>query len=171
MTSRTKLPYRETSDCFLLYKGKLVSRVATNDKSKTSYLLFPGGGIDEGETPITGAKRECVEEVGAKLKSLKLVYTVCWDWFPEWADTPKRKERYKQFRGEKVHLLIGEVDKFNKPTSDEGDAWSGKKLISLSTAIKIMNDNMCNEHANIKSYKTAQFIILNTILNMMKINK
>lgn len=30
MTSRQNLPYRETSDCFLLYKGKLVAKVNIN---------------------------------------------------------------------------------------------------------------------------------------------
>jgi hypothetical protein len=163
--SRKNLPYRETSDCFLLYKGKLVARIATNSKTKTNYLSLPGGGIDDGETPIMGAKRECIEEVGAKLKSLKIACTVCWDWFPEWADTPKRKDRYKQFRGEKIHIMVGEVDKFVKPTSDEGDAWSGKKLMSLSNAIKIMESN--KDHENMYPYRIAQL----TVLNMMKINK
>ena len=41
-----------------------------------------------------------MEEVGAKLNSLK---TVDWDWFPEWVDTPKIQERYKQFRGEFIN--------------------------------------------------------------------
>lgn len=166
MSRRTKLPYRETSDCFLLFKDKLVARVSINSKTKAQYISFPGGGIDENEKLIAGATRECMEEVGAKLKknSLKLIHIVCWDWFEEWADTPKRKERYKQFRGEKVHLLIREVDKFVKPMSDEGDEWIGKKTISLSKAIKVMNDTMCYEHANILPYKTAQL----TILNMMK---
>ena len=84
--------------------------------------------------------------------------------FSEWADTPKRKDRYKdlvaeykigfvyfiyairQFRGEKIHIMVGEVDKFRlcrvKPTSDEGNAWSGKKLMSLLNPIKVMNENM-----------------------------
>lgn len=165
MSSRKNLPYRETSDCFLLYKGKLVARVNTNNITKNKYISLPGGGIDKGETPIQGAKRECIEEVGAKLKSLKIACTVCWDWFPEWADTPKRKERYKKFRGEKIHIMVGEVDSFVKSTSNEGDAWSGKKLMSLSNAIKIMENN--NDHENMYPYKIAQ----RTVLNMMKINK
>ena len=165
--SRSKLPYRETSDCFLMYKGKLVARVATNDKTKTTYLSLPGGGIDEGETPLQGAKRECIEEVGAKLKSLKNIITVCWDWFPEWADTPKRKDRYKQFRGEKIHIMVGEVEKFVKPTSDEGDAWSGKKLMSLSSASKIMDSSFEVDHANMYPYRISQ----NSIINMLKMMK
>ena len=32
--SRKNLPYRETSDCFILYKGKLVARVSINSKTK-----------------------------------------------------------------------------------------------------------------------------------------
>ena len=163
--SRKNLPYRETSDCFILYKGKLVARVSTNSKTKKKYITFPGGGIDKGETPIQGAKRECIEEVGAKLKYLKNVSTVCWDWFPEWADTPKRKDRYKQFRGEKIHLMIGEVDKFIKPTSDEGNSWSGKKLMTISNAIKVMEST--DDHENMYPYRIAQL----TVLNMMKNKK
>lgn len=165
MKSRMNLPYRETSDCFLLYKGKLVARSATNSNTNKKYLSIPGGGIDKGETPLQGAKRECIEEVGAKLKSLNIACTVCWDWFPEWADTPKRKDRYKKFRGEKIHIMVGEVDNFVKPTSDEGDAWKGKKLMSLATAIKIMNNG--SDHTNMYPYRIAQL----TVLNMMKINK
>jgi len=165
MSSRKNLPYRETSDCFLLYKGKLVARVSTNYNTNNKYLSFPGGGIDKGETPIKGATRECLEEIGAKLKSLKIACTVCWDWFPEWPDTPKRKERYKKFRGEKIHIMVGEVDSFVKPTSNEGDAWSGKKLMSLSKAIKMTENN--NDHENMYPYRIAQL----TVLNMMKINK
>jgi hypothetical protein len=164
MLNRKKLPYRETSDCFLLYKGKLVSRIVKNIKTGNSYLSLPGGGIDEGETPIKGATRECLEEVGAKLKSLKLAVTVCWDWFPEWADTPKRQERYKQFRGEKIHLLIGHVEKFIKPTSTEGDAWSGKKLMTIRSAIKQIELGLNSDHENIYPYKIAQLTLLNTLL-------
>jgi 8-oxo-dGTP pyrophosphatase MutT (NUDIX family) len=165
-SSRSHLPYRETSDCFLLYKGKLIARTVKNLKNGTSFLSLPGGGIDKGETPIKGATRECLEEVGAKLKSLKLVVTVCWDWFPEWADTPKRQERYAQFRGEKIHLLVGHVDKFVKPTSTEGDQWGGKILMPIPSAIKQLENSMKSEHANIYQYKIAQL----TILKMLVLN-
>ena len=97
--ARQALPYRESSDCFILYRGKLIARAAVNENTQRPFIQAPGGGIDPGETPLQGARRECLEEVGAKLKSLQLVITVCWDWYPEWADTPKRKQRYAQFRG------------------------------------------------------------------------
>jgi 8-oxo-dGTP pyrophosphatase MutT (NUDIX family) len=165
MSNRKNLPYRETSDCFLLYRGKLVARTSVNSNTNKKFLSLPGGGIDDGETPLQGAKRECIEEVGAKLKSLKVACTVCWDWYPERADTPKRKDRYKKFRGEKIHIMVGEVDKFVKPTSDEGDDWKGKKLMSLSSAIKIMNEGQ--DHENMYPYRIAQI----TVLNMLKLFK
>jgi 8-oxo-dGTP pyrophosphatase MutT (NUDIX family) len=167
MSNRKHLPYRETSDCFLLVgKGKkdIVARTVKNLKVGNSFISLPGGGIDEGEGIIKGAKRECLEEVGAKLKSLKLVITVCWDWFPEWADTPKRKERYSQFRGEKIHLLIGEVDKFVPPTSTEGDDWKGKKTMSIASVIKHIESSMKTDHENMYPYKIAQL----TLLKMQK---
>jgi len=164
MSSRKNLPYRETSDCFLLYKGKLVARIVKNLTVGNSFLSLPGGGIDPGESPIKGATRECLEEVGAKLKKLKLVVTVCWDWFPEWADTPKRQERYKQFRGEKIHLLVGHVDQFIKPTSTEGDEWAGKKIMTIKAAIKQIESTMKTDHENIYPYKMAQLTILNMLL-------
>jgi len=165
--ARAHLPYRETSDCFLLYKNKLVARVMKNNNDGSTYISLPGGGIDENEMPINGAKRECLEEVGAKLNSLKNIITVCWDWYPEWADTPKRIARYKQFRGEKIHIFIGTVNKFILPTSDEGDEWSGKKLISLLMASKILTTGMADCHPNIYPYRIAQL----SVVNMLKDHK
>jgi hypothetical protein len=166
MSSRKNLPYREKCDCFLMYKGKLVSRIVTNNNTNFKYVSFPGGGVDKGETPIQAAKRECIEEVGAKLKSLKLICTVCWDWNPEWPDTPTRKERYKQFRGEKINIIVGEVEKFIKPTSEEGDAWSGKILMNISNVLKIMD--IGTDHENMYPYRIAQRSVLNMLKLMQK---
>ena len=167
--SRQNLPYRETSDCFLTYNGKLVARVQINQKNNNTFMSFPGGGIDKGESAIKGAKRECMEEVGAKLKSLKHIITVDWDWFPEWADTPKRQDRYKQFRGEKVHLLVGEVKEFVKPTSNEGDDWAGKKLMTIPSVIKIIETNMKNSHENMYPFLIINYIAQKTVLKYAQI--
>ncbi|MFA9458523.1 NUDIX domain-containing protein [Halalkalibacter sp. AB-rgal2] len=32
------------------------------------YYVFPGGGIENGETPVDGAKREALEELGVEVK-------------------------------------------------------------------------------------------------------
>jgi 8-oxo-dGTP diphosphatase len=147
--SRGSLPFRPTSDCFLTYKGKLVA------KDMGHYIAFPGGGVDPGESPKAAAKREVMEEVGAVLKGdLKPMGDISWVWNPEWADSPKRKKRYQQFQGEQVYFFTGEVEKFVKPTSDEGDAWSGKKLMKFSDAIAYLQA----EKANLKYPNQAKYI-------------
>ena len=70
-----------------------------------------------------------MEEVGEKVIGLKVVGVIEWDWFPSWADTPKRKKRYKQYRGERIYLLVGEVAEFKKPTSTEGDDGKENNII------------------------------------------
>ena len=146
---RSSLPFRPTSDCFLTYKGKLVA------KDMGHYIAFPGGGVDPGESPKAAAKREVMEEVGAVLKGdLKSMGDISWVWNPEWADSPKRKKRYQQFQGEQVYFFTGEVEKFVKPTSDEGDAWSGKKLMKFSDAIAYLQA----KKANLKYPNQAKYI-------------
>ena len=159
---RKKLPYRETSDCFLLYKSRLVCM----DNKK--YLSFPGGGVDEGEDPLEASKRECMEEIGAHLSGLKHIMTVYWDWFPEWASNEKRKERYSKYRGEKIHLLIGKVDKFSEPTSTEGDAWKGNILMNLDKVLKKHNEYAQQEHPNLYPYRVGQYAVVKMLKEKCK---
>ena len=129
-----KLPFRKVGECYLLYKGKIIAQ------DQGHYLSLPGGGIDRGETPEKGTKRELMEELGAVLKGkLKLLSVMTWDWDPSWANNEKRKKRYMKFRGEKVYSFFGIVDRFVKPTSTEGDAWKGSKTMSLTKATKLSN--------------------------------
>ena len=142
-----KLPYRPIGEVYLLYKNKLVAQDAGH------YLSLPGGGIDKGESPIKGATRELMEEIGAKLDGkLEIISEMTWDWNPEWADNPKRKKRYMQFRGERVYSMFGVVKEFVKPTSNEGNAWVGTKFMSLNKASKLMEkmfkqNNPSNQYA------------------------
>ena len=120
--TRDKLPYRETTICFVISGGKIISKIAGNN----SYIKFPGGGVDAGENPGQAVKRELKEECGISVKKLTLISELTADWHPEWTENdPKRIQRYQQFKGEKTHLFIAFLDKVNKPTSKEGDAWEG----------------------------------------------
>jgi len=154
--NRDKLPFRPTSDCFLLYNGKLVAQ------DMGHYIAFPGGGVDEGEEPIEAATRELMEEVGAILKEpLKPLGEITWVWNPEWADTPKRQKRYQEFQGERVYFFTGEVDRFVKATSDEGDAWVGSKLMRIQDAIDYLENKKDNlEYPNQKKYIEYQIACL-----------
>jgi 8-oxo-dGTP pyrophosphatase MutT (NUDIX family) len=64
-------PWRPRSEVFILKDDKLVVGYIKNN-NYNGYVI-PGGGIDMGETPERAAKRECLEEIGIKVKDLKLI--------------------------------------------------------------------------------------------------
>ena len=162
--SPNKLPYRKIGECYLLYKNKIIAQDAGH------YLSLPGGGIDKGESPEQGAKRELMEELGAKLDgNLQLISVLKWDWNSEWAATPKRKARYMEFRGEEVYSFFGVVKEFVKPTSEEGDAWRGSKTMSLNKAKKVV-EKMLSKHTPQNQY-TYNLTKLNIVSTIALINK
>ena len=167
------LPYRNVAEFNMVYQGRIVAQIAKGGAGK--YMSIPGGGIDRGETPECGARRELKEELGAVLRGpLQRISVVEWDWNPEWANTEKRKGRYMQFRGERVYSFFGEVERFNAATSDEGDAWKGSKTMPLKTAATFMR-NMYEKHSlpNQREYNAVKCNIISTLnaVNMMKASK
>ena len=158
-----KLPYRNVAECYLIYKNKIVAQDAS------IYLSLPGGGIDEGETPEKGAKRELLEEIGAKIKgNLKIISVMKWDWDPSWANTDKRKKRYMKFRGEKVYSMFGVVDKFIMATDVDGDAWKGSKIMSFKRAATIAERVLPKKNTppNQYAYNLTKLNIVSTLASI-----
>ena len=153
-SDRDNLPFRETSDCFLIYQGKIVA------KDMGYYVAFPGGGVDEGESPLEAANREIIEETGAVTSNLVHLGSIKWIWHPEWANTPKRKDRYSKYQGELVNFIYGNVLSFGKPTSDEGDAWEGNILLDINDVIELSIKNANRDPPNMFNYREAQLITL-----------
>lgn len=52
----------------------VIKRERIENGEKRLYYVFPGGGIEKGETPVEAAKREALEELGAKIKIIKKIY-------------------------------------------------------------------------------------------------
>lgn len=156
------LPYRKVAECYLLYKGKIIAQDAK------IYLSLPGGGIDRGETPEQGAKRELLEEIGAIIKgNLQTISVMTWDWHPGWASNDKRKKRYMKFRGEKIYSMFGVVDKFVKPNNADNDAWTGNKLMTLKKATKMLENILKkNKLENQHCYHLTKLNIISTISSL-----
>ncbi|MDN7243047.1 NUDIX domain-containing protein [Planococcus sp. N028] len=65
---------RDRSSVILIQEGKvaLIKRVFEGDM----YYVFPGGGVDPGETPEQAARREAFEELGVEVEVQALVAVV-----------------------------------------------------------------------------------------------
>ncbi len=58
---------RNRGAAIIVQEGKiaLIKRIREDE----TYYVFPGGGIEEGETPEEATKREIFEELGVHIKS------------------------------------------------------------------------------------------------------
>ncbi len=137
MKPRTHLPFRKNTEGYFLDKNKnILAQV-----SKEGYLIFPGGGIEEQETPEQGLIRETFEETRAiveepleALGKLKII------WDNNWAKTDKQKRRYEHYQGDEMYFFFGRIKEFRQQDNHE-DAWQGEKLMSLEKAIEILESS------------------------------
>ena len=157
--NRKWLPYRKIAECYLIKDNKILAQ------DQGHFLSLPGGGIDNNETIIEAATREVYEETGAIIKnsSWTLLSTIRWDWHKEWANNDKRKERYNNFRGEEVYSFIGKIEKFENPTSMEGDHWEGEIVMELSKAKNIMSKYFKNSNKYTAVYNCTKFTIISSL--------
>lgn len=65
---------RISSRCILIENRNVLLIYRERDEEK--YYVFPGGGIEEGETKEACIKRECKEELGIDIEIKKYVYEV-----------------------------------------------------------------------------------------------
>jgi hypothetical protein len=138
-----------------MFKGKVFA------KKFPTHFAFPGGGVEKNESAHQAAVREITEETGSTVSALEHFTTIEWDWFPTWAKTPKQKDRYKRYRGERIHIFVGDVLSLGKPSSEEGDAWSGRVMHSISSVIQYLQS--AKDHKNMDTYRVAQVCALKSL--------
>jgi tRNA(adenine34) deaminase len=62
--------YRERTSVIVVHKNTILGFHAVDPTSQVPYFFLPGGGIEEGESVIEAAERECLEETGYRAKVL-----------------------------------------------------------------------------------------------------
>ena len=155
---RKSLSFRRNCEGYFINKeGKILARI-----HERNYLMFPGGGFDNGESPKDALIRETFEETGVMI-SKRLQYLGCLQfiWSKDWARTKKQKERYKQYQGEEMHFFFGLVKNLKKLKKIEEDFWHGKKFMTVEEALNFLLKNSIPK--NLENYRKLQINIL-TIL-------
>ncbi|MBV2167497.1 MAG: tRNA adenosine(34) deaminase TadA [Bdellovibrio sp.] len=69
--SKTQKIFRDRTSVIVVHKNKILGFHAVDPTSQTPYFFVPGGGIEEGESSVEAAARECLEETGYKVRILE----------------------------------------------------------------------------------------------------
>ena len=99
-------PWRPRSEIYVIKDKKLIVGYVKNNNWE-GYII-PGGGIDYGETPEKAAARECAEEIGIKVKDLKLLKVKQIAYHEDsTANVPNAKKYSSQYSGIIILTFIG----------------------------------------------------------------
>jgi len=154
---RSKLPFRKNCEGYFICKnGKIIAQ-----DTQKGYLEFPGGGVDEKESPKDALIREAYEEAGVVLEGeLRKVGQLNFVWGENWAKTEKQKKRYKQYRGDEMHFFIGKVKELVCPKGDSCEAgWKNEVEMKIKEAINLIEKEKPFDK-NLKEYYEFQLKIL-----------
>jgi len=160
MTDRSKLPFRKNCEGYFICKN---GKIIVQDTQK-GYLEFPGGGVDENESPKNALIREAYEEAGVVLdEKLKKVGQLNFVWGKSWAKTEKQKKRYKNFQGEEMHFFVGKVKKLVCPKGDSCEAgWENEVEMEIQEVIDFLEKQKPFDK-DIKEYRELQLKFLGNL--------
>lgn len=114
---KPKLPLRTKVEVIILKANKLcIAKQYSADKKKYWYT-FPGGGVEEGDTLLQTAEKECLEEVGVQIKNAKLLGLN-----KVFENPPMKDDRKAEYSGVDVHYVVADYDKLDiRLFNTEGD--------------------------------------------------
>lgn len=153
--NRKSLPLRKNCEGYFIDKKRNILASLSPD----GIIIFPGGGIDDGESISAGMLRETLEETGAIVFDLKHVGTLNIIWESSWAKTEKQRERYKRFRGDEMHFFTGKIKNFVDKDSGEEDSWKGEKCLPIEKVMELIQKNV-QTALGMNEYREAQLKFL-----------
>ena len=165
-------PYRKEVSIFLIHESKK-KELSVLAKNAGTFMIFPGGGVDKGESIEDACRREVLEETGITINKLKFISDVKSDFYPEWAQiSAKRKKRYKRYKGGHIFIFVGTIKKTEKPKGcEDNDDWKGditKYFMPIKKCIKLTETQEKKQHINNRAFRGVQKAILNSILVFKK---
>lgn len=132
---RSHLPFRPVARAIIHHDGKiLLGKSSYNGKT---FYTFPGGGVEKGDTVEETITKECLEEVGVKVKNIQhLGVNLA-------AEHPMGVKREKLFKGTDNHYYSAEFAGYDKRSlNSEGDAliYTWETPVSAIKLIKQTDD-------------------------------
>jgi len=122
--------------------------VMMNNKVLVGYhpefgLSVPGGGIEKGQNLITAAKNECLEEVGVKIRNIKLLlkepYYEDWEKLLDQGEKLTKKDmlRTKKYRGLRIWYVKAIFDGYDDSLlGNDNDELKKRAFISKQILIR-----------------------------------
>jgi len=158
-------PYRSRAEVFILNGDKLM----VGQPPKWHGYAIPGGGIDNGETPIQAAQREALEEIGVKVSNILPVNNtpkkINYNTTPPKNTNPKMIEGIKKlqekYSGALFHTFVGKFDGYDKTLwGKHADSYNVKE-ISIPEAIQFFQKHRRDMQLtkDIYNYEKAKYVL------------
>ncbi len=126
--------FRQRAELIVLHNGRVL--VTINQKGENNWRGFPGGGIDEGETPEEAAVREALEEAGVTVTNIKHTGIIA----TKRGIQSKVKDR-SNYAGSQTHFVVATFSGINTSQyNTEGDAVKWEWL-TMQEAMTVLQDN------------------------------
>ncbi len=159
MENRNELPFRMNCEGYFLNdEGKILAKLHEKE-----FIMFPGGGVDEGEDVMKAMIREAKEETGLTAKDLSEMGILKIVWGIDWAKTDKQKARFGKFQGDEMHFFTGKVTGEHEITEEE-DFWQGERFMNIKEVINKIEETRPFDES-VAEYREMQIKYLNKILS------
>ncbi|HWU43808.1 MAG TPA: tRNA adenosine(34) deaminase TadA, partial [Bdellovibrio sp.] len=146
-TEKSQKKYRRRASVVVVHQGQILGFHAVDPTSQAKYFFIPGGGIENGESPVMTAERETFEETGYKIRVLEdsafhRKYDFFWNGKVHHCDTvfylgvldeewhPVRKVRDADYHRGVAWIELKTIDQVF--AYDSNILWAVRKLVKLA---------------------------------------
>ena len=126
LSKQTKEIYRQAARGIIRDGDKVLMIYCTFFNDYT----FPGGGVENGESPLNALERECREEAGVIVKNIRSFYKI----------VEKREKDEETYLLHESLFYLCDIDQYCEPHLEEYEIELGYKAVWISIDEAIEND-------------------------------
>jgi len=147
----TKLPLRYRVEVIIKKDDKILLSVVPPYPPVVTkqYYGLPGGGIETGDKTTETVQKECMEELGIKVKNIKQIKLQPFiqlhkEAFQKKTGSEKIDSRGQEYSGYHTTYYVADYDKIDKSQYGKDDDEMKYQLFSYDEALKILKDQSIN---------------------------